>query len=239
MNQKISILCPTRERARRARDYYYQLARTAQHPEDVEILFYIDNDDPQLVQYQQLFYETDPIRQILSYTLVIGEPISVSKSWNILAEKCTGDILLMGNDDLYPRTAGWDTKLREVDTHYEDKIYCAFFDDGINAGKHCAFPAVSRLWYNAVGYFTPGIFEFAYNDTWIFDLGKRINRVHYLPDVLVEHQHWTKTKVKDATTKRHRDDTNGLRLKRDKELYEKTYHLRERDAEKLQQYIMK
>lgn len=242
--EKISILCPTRERARRARDYYYHLIEKTQHSNDVELLLYVDNDDPQLKKYQELFPSTlthDALHQILPYTLIIGEPISVSKSWNVLAERCFGNILLMGNDDLMPKTGGWDTVLREVDRSYEDKIYCAFFDDGINHGNHCAFPAVSRIWYETLGYFTPGHigFRFLCNDTWIFDVAKKINRVQYIPEVLIEHQHFTKTGIKDSTVKRHRDDVNGTTIPHDLDLFKRTEHLRVADAEKLLRYIEK
>lgn len=225
----ISILTPTRQRPWRAYNYAQSVFKTANHPERVELLFYIDKDDPDLESYVGKQYELSK----WNIKFIFGEPMSVSKSWNILAEKCTGDILMMGNDDLIHVTEGWDTVLEEASDDYADEIYCIFFDDGINHGKHCAFPAVSRKWYNTLGYFTPGIFEFIANDTWVFDIGTKIDRVRYIPEVLVRHEHHSVTKVKDATTLRHRAGANKDRIKRDLALFDKTNGQREHDAEKL------
>jgi glycosyl transferase/beta-hydroxylase protein BlmF len=229
--KKISILCPTRQRADRAFNYAWTVFNTARNSERVEVLFYVDTDDPENDLYIQWSINPTPY----NITTVFGEPMSVSKSWNILAEKCTGDILLMGNDDLIHETEGWDEILEEVSNEFPDDIYCAFFDDGINHGKHCAFPAVSRKWYNTLGYFTPGIFEFIANDTWVFDIAKKIDRVRYIPEVLVRHEHHSVTKVKDETTKRHREGANKDRIKRDLALFKKTNSDRERAAEKLRE----
>ena len=229
--KKISILCPTRQRADRAHNYAWTAFTTANNPDRVEILFYVDNDDPEKELYIQWAVNATPYH----ISTTFGEPMSVSKSWNVLAEKCTGDILLMGNDDLIHETNGWDDILESTANEYEDDIYCIFFDDGINHGKHCAFPAVSRKWYETLGYFTPGIFEFIANDTWIFDIGKRIDRVRYIPEVMVRHEHHSVTKVKDETTKRHREGANKDRIKRDLALFDKTNGQREHDAEKLRE----
>ena len=51
-------------------------------------------------------------------------------------------------------------------------------------------------------------------------------------------EHWTKTGIKDDTTKRNREDTQGLRLQRDKKLFESTSHVREKEAEKLKKVML-
>ena len=230
--KRISILCPTRQRAERAYNYAKTVFKTTDWPGRVELFFYIDEDDPELDNYVSRQYELSK----WNIFYIFGEPKSISKSWNDLAEKCTGDILLMGNDDLIHETHGWDTVLENKSNEFPDDIYCIFFNDGINAGKHCAFPAVSRKWYETLGYFTPGIFEFIANDSWIFDIGKRVNRVKYVPEVMVRHNHHSVTRVKDETTKRHRDYNPG-RIKRDLALMQKTGDQREIDADKLRQVM--
>lgn len=242
--KKISILCPTRQRAERAYKYMNSVFNTAAHPDRIEILFYVDNDDPELEKYKGYFGYPNVSHffpgdeEPYNVKLIVGEPISVSKSWNILAERCTGDILLMGNDDLLHETIGWDDVLEETSNEYKDDIYCIFFNDGINAGRHCAFPSISRKWYETLGYFSPTIgFEFLYNDTWIFDIARKVNRVRYVPEVMVRHNHWTVLKEKDPTTKRHRDDNPG-RARRDKTLFERTNGKREESANKIRNVML-
>ena len=107
-----------------------------------------------------------------------------------------GDILIMGNDDQEYQTQYWDTTLEGEVNKYPDDIYCAWFEDKINGPKHCAFPIISRKWYDTVGYFAPGVFNFGYNDTWVYDIAKRVGRTHFIPDVVVEHKHFSKARVK-------------------------------------------
>ena len=82
---------------------------------------------------------------------------------------------------------GWDTRLDAEILKFPDRIYCIWFNDGINGSGHCAFPIVSRRWYNTLGYFTPGIFDFLFNDTWIMAIAQLLGRVHYVDDVTVEY----------------------------------------------------
>jgi hypothetical protein len=218
---KFSILCPTRGRVEGAVRLRDSALSTADDPSSVEVLFYVDDDDELVAQY----------KDALGAALTVGPPMSVSKSWNVIAEKCSGDILMMGNDDLVYRTQGWDTRVAEEAAKFPDQIYCMWTQDGINGKRHCAFPIVSRVWYETVGYFSPGVFEFLYNDTWVMDIGKRVGRLHYIGDVLIEHLHFSVRKSpRDKTYTRQRRD--GRRA-RDRDLYAKTGEDRQKDAEKL------
>ena len=105
------------------------------------------------------------------------------QSWNDLYAKSVGDILIMGNDDLVYRTSLWDLRIEKESERFEDEIYCMWMDDMINDDRHCAFPIVSRKWCETLGYFTPGVFEFGYNDTWVYDIAKRIGRCKWIGQV--------------------------------------------------------
>jgi len=229
--RKFSILTPTRGRPENAIRFANSVNKTAKDKSSFEQLFYVDNDDPRIDDYRRLFPSNH--NQV---KVIYGEPMSVSKSWNILAEKCVGDVLIMGNDDLVYRTDGWDEILDTERRKYQDCIYVMWFNDGINGARHCAFPIVSRKWYETLGYFAPGIFEFLYNDTWVFDIGKRINRCHYIDRVLTEHLHFTAGKSNyDETYQRARRDGQS---QRDRALFENTVHDRCVAADKLNAAIV-
>lgn len=212
MNRIISLLCPTRGRPDRVCVMLESIIKTTEKLENVEILFYIDSDDDKKDDYiasinNLLNKYNNPFKRVLPH---IGEPMSVSKSWNIIAEKCEGDILVMANDDEVWITKGWDRRLNEEADKFPDDIYCIYFDDGITHGKICAFPMVSRKWYETLGYFTPGIFKFLANDTWIEYIARHIDRLHYVPDVLIEHRHYLHNKSEmDETYKRNSDEYLG------------------------------
>ena len=227
---KISILTPTRERCEKAQRFASSVLSTASEPDDIELYFYVDNDDPQLKEYADWHLVSPP-----QVRIHVGPPISVSKSWNTIADLCNGDILIMGNDDLVYHRINWDKILQEAVLKYADRIYVAWFNDGINGEKHCAFPIVSREWFNVLGYFTPGIFEFIANDTWIFDIGRKLDRLIYIDKVYAEHKHFSTGKMEaDETTMRNRRDG---RIQRDLALYEKMDHKRVEDADKLRKYM--
>jgi len=204
------------------------------------MLFYVDEDDPAIDAYKSLHWhaqkEYEGFKKI---EFAFGNPMSVSKSWNIIAERCVGDVLIMGNDDLVYQTDGWDEKLdQELDQYRADKVYVAWMNDGINGEKHCAFPIVSREWYECLGRFTPGTFHFGYNDTWIFEVGKMLERLHYIPHIKAEHLHFSTGKSEmDDTYARNRTQQKGNLYAKDQVLFNKTRAARMDDRDRLRHLI--
>lgn len=229
----IALLTPTRQRHLKRKRFHDSVIDLSDSKENIFCYYYIDNDDPEIDSYssQQLYNAVD----------TIGEPMSVSKSWNVLAEKAIADgaeILIMGNDDLVYLSSGWDTELQKSVESFKDKIYCAWFEDKINGKNHCAFPIVSKEWYNCLGYFTPGVFNFGYNDTWIFDIAKKIDRCLFISTVQTEHKHFTQKKAEyDETYARNRTQENGNLYLKDKIIFDNTENIRLQDAEKLRSLI--
>ncbi len=217
----ISILTPSRGRPTGLQRHMDSFLDNAVVPGRIEVLAYVDDDDPALETYRKM-----PGVQV-------GPPQSVSVSWNDLAARATGQYLMMGNDDLVMRSMGWDSMFLEAALP-ADGIFVAWFSDGINDGRHCAFPIVSREWYQALGSFSPGIFEFFYNDTWVFDVGKMVDRLLYMDDVKMAHIHHSVTRKKDETTVRNR---NRGQHGRDTKLYRETVGVREQWAEKLRKVM--
>jgi len=235
MTFKPAILTPTRGRPGRLDTFVASVFSTATIP--VFMFNYIDSDDPRIIAYRdyEQCYEKGHIINIY------GEPKSVSQSWNDLAKKAIEhgcDPLIMGNDDLVYRTKDWNNILRRKIEPYKDQIYCAWFEDKINGPNHCAFPIVSKKWVDTLGYFTPGIFNFGYNDTWVFDIAKRIDRTVFIPDVVAEHMHFTAGKsAMDETYHHNRTRERGNLYEKDRVIFENTVGDREAAAKKLREQI--
>lgn len=233
---KIGILTPTRQRlAKRAR-FHNSVIELADNPDNVRMYYYIDSDDPEANNY--------PLQDLPGHRLDhIGDPISVSKSWNIIAQKAVDegcDVLIMGNDDLVYRTKGWDTELiKVIAEEFPDNIYCVWFQDGIKMTENaCAFPIVSAEWFSALGYFTPGIFNFGYNDTWIHDIARRINRTKWITHVYTRHEHITRDGSRmDETYARVWKAKGGNLYDKDEPIWEQSAEMREKDAQILREYI--
>lgn len=228
-----SMLCPTRSRAQQIQRFVTSVHRTCMQPGSVEILFYVDDDDPQREDYARTIEELQ--RQYPDFKrveLIVGPAMSVSKSWNVLAASSTGSLLMMANDDQLYVDYGWDYHLDRYAGESQDGIFAMFFEDGQYPPGSGDFPIVSRRWYETLGYFTPGIFEFWYNEAWIFDIAHRLRRIRRIPKVLVDHLHYSKYKsVLDETYLRHR--SNFERSQRDTELFKNTAEQRSAAAEKL------
>jgi len=238
--KEISLLTPTRGRVVFCQQMIQSVIDTVNHPERIEFIFYVDWDDPQHDEYIKTFkkYQNNPCR----LEFIVAEPISVSKGWNIMAENCSGDVFKMGNDDIRYRTKGWDDVIDAETAKFPDDIYCMWFNDELHRGKMCTFPIISRKWYETLGYaFSPGIFNFFYNDTWTHDIGKRIEREHYVGSVINEHLHWTTKKSEaDDTTRRARvaESTGQFQEgRRDGHIWNDTGNLRAEAAEKLKKVM--
>ena len=225
MTPKISILVPTRERPDRFKTMLDSLFNTVKNKDDVEILFCVDMDDTEITKYAP--FKSDKVH------MYVMEPQVISKSWNIIAKEAKGDILVMGNDDQVYVTPNWDAVLLREAAKYPDKIYCLWFNDNINGAKHCAFPMISRRWYETLGYFVPELFLFHYNDTWVYDIAKRIERAKYLGHVTVEHWHYGRDhSLYDKTYNKHRKEPE-----KDKVVFEKTEDVRKAEAAKLRKIM--
>jgi hypothetical protein len=232
---KISILTPTRQRHKQLIRFEKSVMDNLSNENEVKNFIYIDEDDPQLEQYLDTVLDKN-----FRHTIV-GEPKSVSKSWNDIAKKAIEwgtEILIMGNDDLIYRTNNWDKLILEEHLKIKDGIYCMWMNDLYKKETHCAFPIISNKAYNVLGYFSPGIFHFGYNDTWIFDIFQKIERTFYLDHIIAEHMHVNLGKQKpDRTYYRNRNTNRGNLFKKDSIIWNQTENERNLESNKLLGFI--
>ena len=184
---KISILCPTRGRPENVRRLIDSVVETATVPP--EFVFYVDEDD-------KTFPASVPYPDV---KVIVGERILMSKMWNRLAQAATGEILMMGGDDLIFKTKGWDDQVRRAFAAFPDRLIFVHGDDGIYGDKFGTHGFLHRNWMDAVGYFVPPYFASDFNDTWWNDVSNALGRRVPL-NFVTEHLHplagkaeWDKT----------------------------------------------
>ncbi len=223
----ISILIPTRGRPEAMREITTSALSLAENPNQIEIFFYIDaDDDASLKMAQEL--QAPNIRHM------VGPRVFLSVAWNILASQATHEIYSPIGDDARFRTQNWDTKIKAVFNEYPDKIVHVYAKDGIQNKKLGTQAFVHRNWITTTGYLLPPYFFSDFTDTWLTEVGKRIKRSRYLPDVFVEHLHPAGGHVElDKTHKERLARINPLSLK----LFGKLKFLRKEDAKKLKAFI--
>ncbi|ORT56077.1 glycosyltransferase family 2 protein [Streptomyces sp. CB03238] len=206
----LSLLCPSRGRVDNLGFFLRSLHRTAVKPGRVEVMVYVDDDDPALPAYRRLFARAARIWPRLGECrLVVGPPEGVPQAWNALAAQACGDLLMMANDDQVYVDHGWDTTLdnrvTQLSALHGDDVLCLYFDDGQYTDGGRDFPIVSRTWHDVLGYFTPTLFQQWEVERWVFDIALRLDRCHPVPGVFVEHRHYQDYKAPfDETYQRHR-----------------------------------
>jgi glycosyltransferase involved in cell wall biosynthesis len=200
----ISILCPSRGRPELAKRMIDSaLARAGAV---IEILLYINDDDPKLNQYIEI---------IDHQHLIVGPDRSPAYSWNRLAELAKHDILFLMGDDAWFETENWAIEIVKVFDQYPDKIVFAFpsvegleWRGGRLTADHCPHFCLHKNWINTLGYFIPPHFWHWYIDTWFRDIAKMIGRFHGIKHVsvplLVDYEDETDSR-KDRLSNRERD----------------------------------
>jgi hypothetical protein len=164
---------------------------TATHPELIEVITYIDDDD-QSYDELDLFVDWNIVRGPRSHDGLVG---NLSVMWNHCYEVSTGAIVMHCGDDIVFRTEGWDDVVRRAFADVPDNILFAFgrdgFQDGNNFGTH---GFIHREWVEAVGYFVPPYFVSDYNDVFLNDVAKAIGRHREIP-IFTEHMHYINGKA--------------------------------------------
>ena len=169
MNSGVSVLIPTRRRPARLTATIRSIEKTKAG--EVEVLTYVDDDDPERDKYQT--------------PSIIGPRINLPAAHFALEKIAKHRFLLLGADDIIFRTPGWDLKMKEAMP--ADGIGCVFTNDGWkNSPNHCLY--TKRLTELGCGFKTE--FEHFGMDTYFSDLMQGVGRFIHRSDVLIEHHHF-------------------------------------------------
>lgn len=135
MNNKISLLMPTRGRLKCAERLFSSVISNSCRLERIEIILYVDDDD----------YKSQSISSSdLNIKVIIG-PRKTMGAYNTKCyKKATGDVIILVNDDMVIQTKNWDLKIDDLHNSIEDQIYLAYGNDLFKGKDLCAFPILSR-----------------------------------------------------------------------------------------------
>ena len=180
-----------------------------------QITFVVDEDDPTLEEYSQALYAmesypadfdwmrwgnhngpTVPVSpQMMVNTTAIG---SMNAALNVAAMNITdptgGDgqrpfaVGFMG-DDHRPRTEGWDS--RYMETLHELGTGIVYGDDRLQGAALPTQVAMTSDIIRALGHMAPPDQKHLYLDNYWLTLGQAANCIRYLPEVIVEHMHYS------------------------------------------------
>jgi hypothetical protein len=97
----------------------------------------------------------------------------------------------MGDDHL-PRTGGWDTKLAEA---IGDQPGIAYGNDLLQGENLPTAVVMSSKIIRATGFMSPPALKHLFLDNYWLAMGHALENVNYLPDVIIEHLHYTNGKA--------------------------------------------
>lgn len=219
----ISFLLPTRGRLESLKRFVKSVLDTADEPNNIEFICYVDDDDPSYDNWEhprQVFLFRGP-RQNLSMCYI----------W----PGGTGPIYVMGGDDVVFHTKGWDTKVLAEFEKVPDKILLVYGDDGNPENtENATMPFIHENWIKAVGRYLPPYFSGDFTDTWLTALAEGVDRKVKI-DIVTEHLH-------PAFGKREQDQTDKDKWEKHfrddmPQKYLDTLPEREEDIEKLRKFM--
>ncbi len=190
-----SILIPTRSRPNNVERVLNSILDTSGDIKNVEVLFYYDEDDEifknELKRIIDVFHD-------FNFSFFTEKPgiVKYNNWWDYLYKKSVGKYIMHGGDDLVFRTKNWDiilsSGIEEQITKNGDRILLAGTWDGAEDHKDGCLITHSILTKDMVenlGYFTTGYFSSNFNDTWFTEIAKKIDRLYYRGDILIDHLH--------------------------------------------------
>ena len=175
----ISVLCPSRGQP----ELCAKMVNTAKAlaGTDIEIILYLNDDDPKLQKYFELIDRKH---------ITVGPDRSPIYSWNIMAQQAKHEYLFLVGHDGWFETQDWDIKILKYFEPYPDKIAFVYpsvdglaWDGGFLTKDHCPHFCIHKNWVRALGYFLPPHFHHWYVDTWYRDIAKQLGRYIEVTDV--------------------------------------------------------
>lgn len=183
----LSILLPTRGRPDFANRLLESIADTAERPGELEVLFYIDADDPESLARIG--------RQGLAVKKLCGPPgCGIGVMTNVLYRESRGAFVLLCGDDNVFRTPGWDARVRAEFARFPDGVALVYPNDLYQGEQICTAPFISREVCELMGGPCPPVYVSSYIDTHLLNIFVHLEHMGhkrriYLPDVVLEHLH--------------------------------------------------
>lgn len=187
MSRSNLVIVPTRGRGTKIRE---RVRSNISLSKDSDFVLAVDNDD--LSDYgwaEQIGVQVDR-----------GPGGSMNKALNRVALKfCQNyDFLAFLGDDHKVITPGWDAALCSSLRHKH--LGVAFGNDMLSNPPLATFVVLDSRIVRRQGFFAPPQLRHMYlDDYWMF-LGKQLATLTYLPDVVVEHEHFSSGKTQHDST---------------------------------------
>jgi hypothetical protein len=150
-----------------------------------DVLFAVDTDDPQLAAYKA---EAAKLKADGRVRFAYGKRRRLVGTLNQQAAKAAKSYRFLGfmGDDHRPRTAAWDARIRECLSGGPGIVYG---NDLLQGELMPTAVAMTADIVSTLGYMAPPVFVHLCVDLVWKDWGVGMQRITYLPDMVIEHLH--------------------------------------------------
>jgi predicted SAM-dependent methyltransferase len=198
----ISILIPTLNRPQGMEMFTIALDRTTLFPENVEIIFGVQEEDQASIQ--KAVELKGRCRVSIRYEIIQRYPdgkINLSFLWNQIYAKALYPILGYFGDDCVFRTPGWDEEVRREFIADKTILVCCN-DVYVQCGKLATLFFTHRCVHEKFGLYLNERFRRWCGDTYWDRIYREAGKLHYREDIVCEHLHPDKFPERaDATYK--------------------------------------
>jgi GT2 family glycosyltransferase len=180
----ISLIVPTRQRLEKLERMIRSVIKNAADPACIEIILVIDQDDH---SYDDFVIEN------VRLTRVITPPGLTMGQLNMAGySACTGDYIMLMNDDVVASTPNWDQTVLGVFRDHPDGVLLVHVNDKIFGSVLCTFPFVTRKFCDLAGGICLSDYRRYRIDDHIYSVFGLLsvlghNRIVYLENVVFEH----------------------------------------------------
>ncbi len=176
---KISLIHPSRSRAKKAKETYNYWLSRANKKYDIEHILSLDADDFQLQEYRQLFENS---------TIIISNNNCVVEATNIAAKVSKGDVLIYLSDD-FKCPKNWDDSIKSVMGSNEPILIKV--DDCLQNFDVAVLtiPIMNRKLYETLNYFWFPLYKSMFVDEDLFWTCKNNSWILNCSELKFKHEH--------------------------------------------------
>lgn len=197
---KLLIKFPTRSRPSKFFEVLDKYVGMLEEPENVFFVISCDEDDSSMNNPETI----QKLSEYKNLTYNFGKNKNKVEAINGDLEERVFDILLLASDDMIPQIFGYDTIIRQgFKRFFPDTDGVLWFNDGYQGSRLNTLCILGKKYYDRFNYIYNPSYISLWCDTEFTEVSKMLNKVKYIPQVIIKHEHpvWLGEKWDDLQNK--------------------------------------
>lgn len=128
----------------------------------------------------------------ISYAINFDDNTTKISSVNAHIQNENFDIVMVASDDMIPCAENWDAHIASnMEKYFPDLDGCLHYNDGYAGNKLITLSILGKKLYDYFGYIYHPDYKSLYCDDEFTQEVKRLNKVQYIDDVIIKHEHYS------------------------------------------------